>query len=370
MDSNDERLEVGALSETGYTREENQDRMSGARVPLGHLYIVADGMGGHKGGAVAAQIAVEELQRHIGQAPAGESADAVIEAAFKAANDAVYKRSNSGDATVAGMGTTAVLALILGRVAELAHVGDSRAYLFRNHRLSQLTTDHTIVQRMVEAGMLKPEEAADHPQSSVLERAIGSAPTVSVDTRDHQLEEGDALLLCSDGLSGYVAADKIEAVLRADGPVQDTTINLVRLALEAGGRDNVTVQLIRYGARRMSAPAMRTRPLPTLPPRAPTVGGEPARREPGLLWKLAVFAVAGVLAGTVTAGSLVYSIKSRTTPAVNELTQKLNESNSARDQAQQRVKELVQQVEDLQRRPVLPPSPASVTTPPPPAPSK
>ena len=369
MDSNDERLEVGALSETGYTREENQDRMSGSRVPLGHLYIVADGMGGHKGGALAAQMAVEELQRHIGQAAAGESADAVIEAAFKAANDAVYKRSNSGDTTVAGMGTTAVLALILGRVAKLAHVGDSRAYLFRNRRLSQLTTDHTIVQRMIEAGMLKPEEAADHPQSSVLERAIGSAATVGVDIRDHQLEEGDALLLCSDGLSGYVAADKIEAVLRADGPVQDTTINLVRLALEAGGRDNVTVQLIRYGARRMPAPAMRTRPLPT-PPQAPAVGGGPARREPGLLWKLAVFGVAGVLAGTVAAGTLVYSIKSRTTSAVNELTQRLNESNSARDQAQQRVKELVQQVEDLQRRPVLPPSPASVTTPPPPAPSK
>jgi len=88
MDSNDERLEVGALSETGYTREENQDRMSGARVPLGHLYIVADGMGGHKGGALAAQMAVEELQRYIGHAAAGESANAVIEGAFKAANDA------------------------------------------------------------------------------------------------------------------------------------------------------------------------------------------------------------------------------------------------------------------------------------------
>ena len=370
MDSNDERLEVGALSETGYTREENQDRMSGARVPLGHLYIVADGMGGHKGGALAAQMAVEELQRYIGHAAAGESANAVIEGAFKAANDAVYKRSNSGDTAVAGMGTTAVLALILGRVAKLAHVGDSRAYLFRNHRLAQLTTDHTIVQRMIEAGMLRPDEAADHPQSSVLERAIGSAPTVGVDIRDHQLEEGDALLLCSDGLSGYVGADKIEAVLRSDGPVQDTTLNLVRLALEAGGRDNVTVQLIRYGARGLPAPAMRTRPLPTLPPPAPAAGAGPVRREPGSLLKLAVFAVAGTLAGTVTAGSLVYSLGNRTTPAVSELTQKLNESNAARDQAQQRVKELVQQVEDLQRRPVLPPpSPASLA-PPPPAPSK
>ena len=120
----------------------------------------------------------------------------------------------------------------------------------------------------------------------------------------------------------------------------------------------------------MPAAAMRTRPLPSLPPRAPAAGAGPARREPGSLWKLAVFAVAGTLAGTVTAGSLVYSLGNRTTPAVSELTQKLNESNSARDQAQQRVKELVQQVEDLQRRPVLPPpSPASVPSPPA-APSK
>src|SRR5215467_1485103 len=353
MDSNDERLEVGALSETGYTREENQDRMSGAQVPLGHLYIVADGMGGHKGGALAAQMAVEELQRHIGQAPAGESADAVIEAAFKAANDAVYKRSSSGDATVAGMGTTAVLALILGRVAKLAHVGDSRAYLFRNYRLSQLTTDHTIVQRMVEAGMLKPDEAADHPQSSVLERAIGSAPTVGVDIRDHQLEEGDALLLCSDGLSGYVAADKIEAVLRADGPVQDTTINLVRLALEAGGRDNVTVQLIRYGARRMPAPAMRTRPLPTLPPPAPMVTAGPARREPGLIRKLAAFVMAGG-AVAITAGLIGYFIGIRTTANVNQLKQPLDSSNSAKGQVDTGVKGPEQQGQKSERLPDAP----------------
>src|SRR5215831_13888986 len=370
MDSNDERLEVGALSETGYTREENQDRMSGARVPLGHLYIVADGMGGHKGGALAAQMAVEELQRHIGQAPAGESADAVIEAAFKAANDAVYKRSSSGDATVAGMGTTAVLALILGRQAKLAHVGDSRAYLYRNHRLSQLTTDHTIVQRMVEAGVLKPDEAVDHPQSSVLERAIGSAPTVGVDIRNHQLEEGDALLLCSDGLSGYVAADKIEAVLRADGPVQDTTINLVRLALEAGGRDNVTVQLIRYGARRIPTPAMRTRPLPTLSPSAPTVGGGPARREPGLIRKLAEFVMAGG-AVAITAGLIGYFVGIRTTANVNQLKQPLDSSNSAKGQVDTGVKDPEQQGQKSERLPDAPrPSDnATMHQPPGPAPT-
>jgi protein phosphatase len=345
MDSDGERLEVGALSETGYTREENQDRMSGAQVPLGHLYIVADGMGGHKGGALAAQMAVEELQRHIGQAAAGESADSVIEAAFKAANDTVYQRANSGDSAVEGMGTTAVLLLISGRIAKLAHVGDSRAYLYRNHTLSQLTTDHTIVQRMVEAGMLKPDEIADHPQSSVLERAIGSAPTVGVDIYNHQLQEDDVLLLCSDGLSGYVTADQIEAVLRTDRPVQETTVDLVRLALETGGKDNVTVQLIRYGARKLAAPPAQTRPVNALPLRTPTVGGGPARHERGLISQVAAFVIAGTLAGVTTAGFLVHSIESRKTETVNQLKEDLGRSNSAREQALEQIKALQQRLD-------------------------
>ena len=345
MDSDGERLEVGALSETGYTREENQDRMSGAQVPLGHLYIVADGMGGHKGGALAAQMAVEELQRHIGQAAAGESADSVIEAAFKVANDTVYQRANSGDSAVEGMGTTAVLLLISGRIAKLAHVGDSRAYLYRDHTLSQLTTDHTIVQRMVEAGMLKPDEIADHPQSSVLERAIGSAPTVGVDIYNHQLQEDDVLLLCSDGLSGYVTADQIEAVLRTDGPVQETTANLVRLALETGGKDNVTVQLIRYGARKLAAPPAQTRPVNALPLRTPTVGGGPARHERGLISQVAAFVIAGTLAGVTTAGFLVHSIESRKTETVNQLKEDLGRSNSAREQALEQLKALQQRLD-------------------------
>ena len=223
MDSDGERLEVGALSETGYTREENQDRMSGAQVPLGHLYIVADGMGAQGRGLGRANGGGRVAAAYRSGVAAGESADSVIEAAFKAANDAVYQRANSGDSAVEGMGTTAVLLLISGRIAKLAHVGDSRAYLYRNHTLSQLTTDHTIVQRMVEAGMLKPDEIADHPQSSVLERAIGSAPTVGVDIYNHQLQEDDVLLLCSDGLSGYVTADQIEAGAphRPAGPGND-----------------------------------------------------------------------------------------------------------------------------------------------------
>lgn len=131
MDSDSARLEVGALSETGYVREENQDRMSATSVPLGHVYIVADGMGGHKGDAMAAQLAVQELTRQIKEAPVAESVEQVIKAAFKKANEAIYEKGHSGDPEIDGMGTTAVLLLISARVARLAHVGDSRAYLYR-----------------------------------------------------------------------------------------------------------------------------------------------------------------------------------------------------------------------------------------------
>ena len=251
MDSDSARLEVGALSETGYVRDENQDRMSWSPVPLGQLYIVADGMGGHKGGAVAAEIAVQELQRHISEAPGNASVDQVIQAAFKKANETVYEKAHSGDPATEGMGTTAVLLLVSGQVARLAHVGDSRAYLYRSGTLSQLTTDHTVVQKMVQAGMLKPEEAADHPDASVLERAIGNKPNIEVDiSKELPLTDGDAILLCSDGLSGYVTSQEIESALRSPSTSQEMTTRLVNLALQKGGKDNVTVQFIQYGPRK------------------------------------------------------------------------------------------------------------------------
>lgn len=251
MSSHEAQVEVGARSETGYVRKENQDRMSGSRVPLGHLYIVADGMGGHKGGAFAADLTVYGLQLHVDKAPADSSVKEVIQAAFKDTNEIVYRRAHSGDPTIEGMGSTAVLLLISGRVARVAHVGDSRAYLYRKGRLKQLTTDHTIVQKMVQAGMLKPKEAVDHPNSNVLDRAIGNKPSVEVDiSNELPLNDGDAILLCSDGLSGYIADPEIKSVLRSQAAVQEIPDRLVELALQKGGKDNVTVQFIQYGTRK------------------------------------------------------------------------------------------------------------------------
>jgi len=260
MNSHKAQLEVGAQSETGYVRSENQDRMSGTQVPLGQLYIVADGMGGHKGGALAAELTVQGLQQYIGEASAYASVEEAIQTAFTKTNDTVYRQAHAGDPTTEDMGSTAVLVLISGQVARVAHVGDSRAYLYRKGRLKQLTTDHTIVQKMVEAGMLKPAEATNHPNASILDRAMGSKPSVEVDISDTvRLNAGDAILLCSDGLSGYVAEPEIASVLRGQATVQEIPERLVRLALQKGGEDNVTVQFIQYGTRKEAQLTARKR---------------------------------------------------------------------------------------------------------------
>jgi serine/threonine protein phosphatase PrpC len=338
MNSDGARLEVGALSETGYVRDENQDRMSRIPVPLGELYIVADGMGGHNGGALAAEIAVEELQRHISQAPPSEPVDQVIQEAFKKANQTVYAKARSGDPATEGMGTTAVLLLVSSQVAKLAHVGDSRAYLYRDGRLSQLTTDHTVVQRMVQAGMLKPEQAAGHPDASVLERAIGSKPDIEVDIRNEQLKDGDAILLCSDGLSGYVTDGQIESVLRSRGTVQETTENLVKLALEHGGNDNVTVQLIQYGTRRETQAVRQTQPVKPTPKPAPAPRRFTAQREGPPRRTLAAFAIAGIVA--VSAVALFFFWNAKNTgelqtarEGTKSLEKKLQAANAAKDDA-------------------------------------
>jgi protein phosphatase len=261
MNSHQAQWEVGAHSETGYVRSENQDRMSGTQVPLGQLYIVADGMGGHQGGALAAELTVQGLQQYIGEAPAHASVEEAIQTAFTKTNDTVYRQAHAGEPTTEEMGSTAVLLLISGQVARVAHVGDSRAYLYRKGRLKQLTTDHTIVQKMVQAGMLKPAEATNHPNASVLDRAIGSKPSVEVDISDPvRLNAGDAVLLCSDGLSGYVAEPEIASVLQGQATVQEIPERLVKLALQKGGEDNVTVQFIQYGTRQEAQLPARNQP--------------------------------------------------------------------------------------------------------------
>jgi PPM family protein phosphatase len=241
---------VGARSETGYVRKENEDRMSRVRFCDGFAYIVSDGMGGHNAGAKAAETTVRALEEHLSAMQGGTAIDETLRAAFAAANASVFQLGHAGDAETAGMGATAVVCVTTQSSALVAHIGDSRAYLHRRRRLTRLTRDHTRAQNMVDSGVLTADEADRHPDASILSKAIGHLASVEVEIGTwQQLRVGDEILLCSDGLCGEADDVEIEEVLRRDESPQRLADRLIALAMDKGGSDNVTVQLIRFGRR-------------------------------------------------------------------------------------------------------------------------
>ena len=229
------RVTAAAATDVGLVREGNED----SYLTEGPLFAVADGMGGHRGGEVASQLAVETLEKLFKEG-AGDLPDQVQEA-----NRVVFERSVL-DRKVAGMGTTLTAALVEGDRVRLAHVGDSRAYLLRDGTLRLLTEDHTLVHRMVSEGEISKEEAETHPQRSVLTRALGVDTVVDVDDDSLQVRPGDRLLLCTDGLTSMVSEDEIEDVLRTVPNPQEAAQRLVRMANEAGGVDNTTVVILDF----------------------------------------------------------------------------------------------------------------------------
>ena len=240
---------LGARSETGYVRTANEDRMGFIRAAYGDVYVVSDGMGGYRGGAMAAELTVRTLQERLAAlSPASGSFPEQVRDAFLAANQAVFQQRSPDNPDTRDMGATGVALITAGARAMVGHVGDSRAYLMSRGAMRQLTRDHTRVQKMVDAGLLTPAQAGTHPDASMLDRAIGHEPTVEVDVSSWiTLKPGDMVLLCSDGLCGYVADAEIGTILRSKGSPQALADQLVDCALGKGGEDNVTVQLVRLG---------------------------------------------------------------------------------------------------------------------------
>jgi protein phosphatase len=237
------RLRTAAATDTGYLRATNQD----VALATNDLAAVADGMGGHLGGEVAARIAVEQLLEAYRR---DRTTDGLV-AAVGAANSAVYSRSRS-DRNLRGMGTTLTAAAFIGdepdgqlRLA-LVNVGDSRAYLvdWRERRVHKLTEDHSVVEEMVRSGELTPEEAAVHPHRHILTRALGIEPNIEPDCWELDLEPGSRLLLCSDGLTNELGEEEIANVLLDEADAEKAANELVRLALHRGGIDNVTVVVL------------------------------------------------------------------------------------------------------------------------------
>jgi protein phosphatase len=228
----DHIAEHAALSDVGREREGNEDSF----LDQPPLFAVADGMGGAQAGEVASGIAVEAL------AEAGEAHD--LQRAIEDANTRIHTRAK-GDRGLSGMGTTVTAAWVDADSLTLAHVGDSRAYRLRDGALEQLTEDHSLVGGLVRMGSITPAEAQEHPQRSVILRAVGVEPQVEVDVDEHALAGGDVYLLCSDGLSGMVRDEVIEATLALDASLEDQAEMLIELANASGGRDNITAVLFR-----------------------------------------------------------------------------------------------------------------------------
>lgn len=248
-------LSVGVRSERGL-REDNQDKMSAFSTPLGMVYIVADGMGGYRGGAEASRRVVEGFQRALNNSGPTENVSSkdLLQRAAQQTNAEILAASSSGDPAIEGMGSTVVLVLLrstsTGMQMMAAHIGDSRAYLLREGVLYRITRDHSMVQKMVDAGMLTPEQAHRHPDSNVLSRAIGKQAVVEIEAGEtFALLPGDTVMLCSDGLWGPLTDAQIAEVLGRGSDTQPIADALVGLALEQGSDDNITVQVLRFGHR-------------------------------------------------------------------------------------------------------------------------
>ncbi|MGH9458969.1 MAG: Stp1/IreP family PP2C-type Ser/Thr phosphatase [Thermoanaerobaculia bacterium] len=238
---------VALRSDVGKVRSENQDfglvTSPDSWDPAeGILMLVADGMGGHRGGATASRLAASTIEQDFLAARDGDTASALLRA-IERANGAVFEESRR-NAELRGMGTTVSALVVRHGCAWLAHVGDSRIYLLREGKLHQLTEDHSLVATMVKEKLITPEEAAVHPRRNVLQRSLGVATEVEVDHRDGiDVQDGDTFLLCSDGLHGFVALDRIREAL--DLPVDQAADRCVELAHAAGAPDNVTVIVCR-----------------------------------------------------------------------------------------------------------------------------
>lgn len=250
------RLVVQAVMKTdvGLVRSENQDfgayttaDEESQSKPGGRLMIVADGMGGHRGGATASRLATETVKaRYLGSET--DDIAAALQESLTQANAIVFSESQA-NAELRGMGTTTSALVVRDNQAWFGHVGDSRIYLVRADEIRQITDDHSLVATMVREGLLTPQEAENHPRRNVLQRSLGVAEQVEADVRGPiEVQEGDIFILCSDGLHGLVKEDEMREV--AKRPIAQAASEFVRRALDRGAPDNVTVivaKIVRKG---------------------------------------------------------------------------------------------------------------------------
>jgi len=238
-------LTACALTDVGLRRTNNEDAVF-ADTTNG-LFILADGMGGHAAGEVASAMAVETVCQHFSPlSPPPADAAVSLQAAFLSASRRI-RQAAGDDGLKRGMGTTLSVLSIAGETAHLAHVGDSRIYRLRGAEFEQLSIDHSLVAEQVRMGIISPEEARNSPMRNVLLQAVGLEESVEVFLLRQPLQSGDLFLLCSDGLTDMLDDDQIQTLLAMIQPIQLCAEQLIAAANQAGGRDNISVIVVKIG---------------------------------------------------------------------------------------------------------------------------
>ncbi|KAB3535229.1 Stp1/IreP family PP2C-type Ser/Thr phosphatase [Alkaliphilus pronyensis] len=240
-------MNYGVITDIGKVRDINEDNYCIIDEKI-KLFMVADGMGGHNGGEVASQIAIDTIKEHILKYLEDENEDESIKGimfeAFNRANKEIYKRGME-DTECDGMGTTATLALYANNKMYLGHIGDSRGYLIRGGAIGQITQDHSLVAELLRKGSISEREAMKHPQKNIITKALGTNEEAKADIFKLDFNNGDVLVLCTDGLSNFVDKYEIEKTVLENDDCQKSCLQLVELANQRGGYDNITIIIIK-----------------------------------------------------------------------------------------------------------------------------
>lgn len=238
-------METFSITHIGRRREMNQDYVFASETAVGqlpNLFLVADGMGGHKAGEYASRFTVEKIVEELSASQQMKPVTAIRDALVTA--NRLLIREAKEDSAKSGMGTTIVAATIIGTHLHVANVGDSRLYVTDHEAIRQITRDHSLVEEMVRLGEMDKAEAKDHPDKNIITRAIGVTTDLVVDFFEVELKPGDTVLMCSDGLTNMVDDEEIRAIIAEKNNVKEKAERLIETANEHGGKDNITVVLV------------------------------------------------------------------------------------------------------------------------------
>lgn len=238
-------MDIGASTDRGRIRENNQDYYYFSKSSKLPLFIVADGMGGHKAGEVASKMAVDVIVKVFTEADINklDREDVIIDTIRRAiveANNVIFQKSIE-DLECNGMGTTITIAYLLNNKLIIGHIGDSRAYSIKDNELKQETEDHSLVAQLVKNGSITAKEAQFHPQKNIITRAVGTSKSIDIDIVIAEVKKDDIILLCTDGLTNMVDESEIKNIIFTNENMQSACDNLVKKANELGGIDNITV---------------------------------------------------------------------------------------------------------------------------------